>query len=201
MYMPVILICVIVFVLWLHYEISKSSKKDKNASDAFWKKESEANNTRKTDLSTLTYIKVPVDKLPFNDNVNEDIKSMQDTVKNLSTEKIVNLTGLSNTDLKIKYGAPNLTILSDYDQNYTVLVRTLNSWAAALYEQGNLNDALTVLEYAVDCQSDIKKTYVLLGNIYKSKGESNKVKELIDVAKKLNSLTKNGIIHELTQML
>ena len=197
--MPVIFLCVIIFVVWLHYQISKSSKKDKDASDSFWKKESEANNTRKADLSDLTYITVPMDKLPFSDTAKEDIRNLQDTVKNLG--KIVNFTGLSNTDLKLKYGAPNLTILSEYDQNYTLLVRTLNSWAALLYEQDSLDDATVVLEYAVECRSDIKNTYVLLGNIYKSRGEFSKIKELVNIANGLNSLSKAGIIQELNQLL
>lgn len=197
--MPVILLCVIIFVVWLHYQISKSSKKDKEASDSFWEKESEAKNTRKADLSDLTYITVPMDKLPFSDTAKEDMRNLQDTVKSLG--KIVNFTGLSNTDLKLKYGAPNLTILSEYDQNYTLLVRTLNSWAALLYKQGSLDDATVVLEYAVECRSDIKNTYVLLGNIYKSRGEFSKIKELTNIANGLNSLSKTGIIQELNQLL
>ncbi|ROR21928.1 hypothetical protein EDD66_1188 [Mobilisporobacter senegalensis] len=199
--MPVILLCVIIFVVWLHYEISKSTKKDKEASNAFWEKESEANNTRKADLSDLNYIMIPMDKLPFHDAASEDITNLQEKIKDLSKQKIVNFTGLSNTDLKLKYGAPNLTILSTYDQNYTLLVRTLNSWASLLYDQNNLTDAMTILEFAVDCHSDIKNTYMLLGNIYKSMGDHTKIKELIGLADELNSLTKSGIIKELNTLL
>lgn len=198
--MPVILLCVIIFVLWLHYEKSKATKIDQEASKAFWQKESEANNTRKTDLSNLDYVTVPIDNLPFQETQDEVIMELQKTIKELSKQKIVNFTGLSNTELKLQYGAPNLTILSTYDQNYTLLVRTLNSWATLLYEQNNLIDAMTLLKFAIDCRSDIKNTYMLLGNIYKSQGHQDKIKELIKIAENLNSLTKSGIITALSEL-
>ena len=35
-------------------------------------------------------------------------------------------------DLKLEYGTANINDLSQYDQNYTLLVRTLQKWAEAL---------------------------------------------------------------------
>ena len=37
----------------------------------------------------------------------------------------MHLTGYTNTDLKLEYGAPNIKLLSAYDQRYTTLARTL----------------------------------------------------------------------------
>lgn len=198
--MPVILLCVIIFVIWLHYENTKSTKIDKVNSNAFWAKESEANNTRKADISDLDYIIIPIDKLPFQDTEDEVIIAVQEKIKDLSQQKIVNFTGLSNTDLKLQYGAPNLTALSSYDQNYTLLVRTLNSWGTLLFEKTNLMDAMIVLEFAVDCRSDVKSTYVILGNIYKAIDQKNKITKLIEVVENLNSLSKSTITKALNEL-
>lgn len=198
--MPVILLCVLIFVIWLHYESSKSTKIDSGNSNAFWKKESEANNTRKADISDLDYITIPIDNLPFQDTTDEAIIEVQEKIIELSKQKIINFTGLSNTDLKLQYGAPNLTALSSYDQNYTLLVRALNSWATLLYEQNNLMDAVIILEFAVHCRSDVKNTYIVLGNIYKAMNQKNKIAELIEIVENLNSLSKSTIINALNEI-
>ena len=54
----------------------------------------------------------------------EDYKQIILTLKDLP---IVNFTGISNTELKLRYGAPNIDLLTQYDQNYTLLVRTCSS--------------------------------------------------------------------------
>ena len=50
---------VIVFCIWLIYEIRKHNKKDKKILDSFWNKENQANNTRAKSLDGLNYIEIP----------------------------------------------------------------------------------------------------------------------------------------------
>ena len=52
------------------------------------------------------------------------------------------------------------------DQNYTVLVRTLQQWADLLLESGRTEDAETVLAYAVSIGTDVSHTYYALAKIY-----------------------------------
>ena len=49
------------------------------------------------------------------DELAECLSELQD----LSDAKIVNLTGYTNTDLKLKYGTANITILSDCSPSST----------------------------------------------------------------------------------
>lgn len=196
-----ILSVAVCFLVTLTLKIKISDRKSRITKQEFLDLESQANLTRKQPLDDLDYITIPLNKLPFYENENEDIISYQNEIKALADKTIVNLTGMSNTDLKLTYGAANLDILSEYDRNFTELVRLLYMWGQNLYDNGKVNDAKTVLEFAIDCSTDVSKNYILLANIYKDKGELSKINNLINSANELNSLMKNSIINNLKSML
>lgn len=185
----------IVLCLVVCHEMNRGKKNEQKSMDSFWQKELSANRTRRKPLDDLSYIRIPLDSFPMN-ILNDDpvISEYQETLTKLSTEPIVNLTGISNTDLKLKYGAPNINLLSDYDQRYTTLVRTLQSFGKALYEKGYVTEACTVLEFAVSTHTDISATYKLLVTIYKEQGNADKAGNLLPIARELNSPLKNSII-------
>ena len=188
----------IVFIIWLSYEIKKSRRAIDRQQKTFWEREREANRTRKKPLDTLDYITVPLHALPMDlCNGQPQVDECLDLIHLLSGQKIVNFTGYSNTDLKLMYGAPNITLLSEYDQNYTLLVRTLQKWASLLYEQGYQNEAKTILEYAVSIRTDVSGTYRLLASIYRAEGVPEKIDGLIETAMTLNSSMKDVIVRTL----
>ena len=156
--------------------------------------------TRKKPLDALPYVRIPLDALPFQ-IMSEDprILELHQAVQNLAEKKIVNLTGLTNTDLKLKYGAANLTTLSQYDQDYTMLARTLQKWALLLYENGYLNEAQQILEFAVSTRTDVSGSYRLLASIYHQTGYTSKINDLIETAKTLQSVMKNPIVRMLQE--
>lgn len=192
----------IVFCLWLMYEIHKKRNQEAKIYQDFVDRENEANSTRKKPLDDLKYISIPFDRLPISIlTENERIKEYVDTLHFLSENPIVNLTGISNTDLKLTYGAANLDTLAKYDEAYTTLARTLNSWGTLLYDNGYTSEAEQVLSFAIETKTDIKKTYLLLAKIYKETERSEKIKELISAASETNSLITDNIVSELTNLL
>ncbi len=187
---------VFAFIIYL-----KGKKKDTSDQDTFWEREADANRVRKKPLTDLAYITIPLDSLPIQKNTtDEQLLEYQDTISALSEQTIVNLTGISNTDLKFQYGAPNLTVLMEYDQNFIVLARTLNAWAHRLYELKQTEYAKTVLEFGIACKTDIKAHYILLATIYKEEFHPDRINDLIEAADSLNSLMKNPIITILTEI-
>jgi hypothetical protein len=169
-----------IFVLWLNYEIGKNNRLSNKGRDKFWKMESQANKTRKVDISNLDYISIPYEKLPMEDNPDQTINSYRDTILSHSDKKILNLSGFSNTDLKLKYGAPNINLLFEYDNNYTILVALLHKWGERLYMQGYQQEALAVMEAALDCDTEVHKTFELLAKIYIEQSSPDKLKLLKD---------------------
>lgn len=203
--MPVFLIFAIVFTVWLRYEIKKASKKEVENKN-FLEREQAANFTRKKDIENLDYIIIPLSKLPTTPNFKDDnitvleIKDCINTVKKLSTKRILNLTGLSNTELKLKYGVANLDFLMQYDENFAKLSRALAKWGNLLFELGEIQDAKTVLEYAVSIGCDIETVFITLAKIYINLSERDKIKTLIEACSCFDDLRYDNMVSTLTRI-
>ena len=218
--------CLLIFLL-----NKRHSKMEKSMKEAFWKREEEANHTRRKSLDNLPYITIPLEELPLACHITGDAAAVRNTgdaatvrntgdaatvrntddaaanetiseeckeiLRNLSTRKIVNLTGYTNTDLKLSYGTANITCLTEYDQNYTLLVSTLQKWAEVLYRGGAKKECRQVLEYAVSIGTDVSHTYFLLADLYDEEGESDLKYSLIEKASGLSSLSSKVIVRTL----
>ena len=101
---PSTLACILVFVFWLSYELKKSSNHNQEKK-SFLELDAEANSVRKKPLDSLHYITIPTESLPFFSGIDEKLTSYQETVQMLSQKPIVNLSGFTNIDLKMEYGA------------------------------------------------------------------------------------------------
>jgi len=190
-----ILTAALLLCLIIAYNNRRSKRSIADEENAFWSREQEANNTRRKSLDDLDYVRIPLDKLPLDKHFNNDnIQQYIDTIVELSKSPIVNLSGISNTDLKLKYGAPNIDTLVRYDSRYTTLSTTLQRLGQALYDEGYIEDAKTVLEYAISTRSDISQTYKLLGDIYKSDNNSSGISDLIQKAEELTTPMKSSIL-------
>lgn len=193
-----------VLFIWigvLHHLKNRASESERNQSKQFWQLEHEANHTRRKDISNLNYIKIPLERLPFQETSDPKLREYQDKIHLLSEKKILNLSGMTNTDLKRTYGVANLDVLSDCDACFTELIRTISLWGQYLYDNGQEKAAQTVLEYGIQCKSDIKNNYILLATIYYQNGEINNISSLIEQAKSLDTLMKTSIVSSLEDII
>lgn len=197
---PTLLACILVFIGWLTYELKKDSRNTKKEK-SFLELDAEANSVRKKPLDTLHYITIPTESLPFFSGIDEKLTSYQETIQILSEKPIVNLSGLTNVDLKMEYGAANLPILSQYDQNFTLLARTLLQWGTRLHELGYEKEAIQVLSFGIDCETDARGNYILLAQLYQQQGNTSAIPHLISVAETLRTSQKDGICRELKTYL
>lgn len=121
-------------------------------------------------------------------------------LNNLRGKKIVNLNGITNTDLKLTYGTANITPLSEYDDNYAVFAKNIPLVARGLYHLGKTQEAKALLEKTIGTGTDVTLHYTLLARIYKQEGEAEKIEDLKEMAKGLSSLIKNTILRALDQI-
>ena len=189
---------IFMFVFLINRE--KADYKDSSIKQNYLEIERQANSTRKKSLENLDYIIIPFSTLPM-DTASQDevVSGCVKEIRELSEEKIVNFTGYTNTDLKLKYGTANITLLSVYDQNFTLLVRSLQDWAKRLFELGHTDECLNLLEFAVSIRSDISSTYYLAAKIYAKQGNMEKIAYLIQTAQTLNSAMKKPIVRTLQE--
>lgn len=200
MHIPYLFGIMIIFVIWLQYEIRRSKKLSNKGREDYWELEHQSNLVRRSDISNLAYIEIPINLLPMSDYEDLTIASYRDTIRKLSDKKILNLTGLTNTEVKLKYGTANFNLLSEYDNNYTILVSFLHKWGERLYSQNYVNDAVSVLEFAISCLTDVSKSYKLLATIYIEQKTPEKIDNLITTLAKVKILHKDMVIEELNKI-
>ena len=263
--MPILFGLTLIIIVFLYFSKSRGENAKKKTQE-FWQKERDSQFVPKKDISSLDYILIPYESLPFSyykpgtnapvklltsgdgafalakqqgsDEITsapeefsdasgafavlsedlasangsyeralefrapyaEELAGVEQEICALSDSRILNLTGISNTELRLTYGTANLDPLTAYDQNFTVLIRALQKWGTLLSSAGKQKDAVTVLSYAVSIGSDIAATYTLLARLYKEQGDYHKIEELKESAEALTTLMKPSILRDLEQI-
>ena len=194
----IIISSTLILCVAISFAIKHSNKEMLVAEQDFWEKERKANFVRKKPLDDLEYITIPDEILYMQpDNINSEISESLNELKSMADKKIVNLTGISNTDLKLAYGTANITILTEYDFNYTQMVILLQKLAEQLSDCGENELAIKLLEFAVSTNTDVSKSYYLLSSLYDAAGTPEKKKFLIQQAQGIHSMMKDNIIQTL----
>lgn len=193
-----ILASLIIFALVISHNLRKYKKIQSDEKMSFWQREQLANSTRRKSLDGLEYIRISPESLPIHTMEDDpQVAECLRVINDLSLQPVVNLTGLTNTDLKLEYGTANITALTEYDQNYTRLVSTLQRWADLLYNGGFPNETRQILEFALSTRTDVSRSYDLLADIYLQSGQPEKLAGLLQTAETLNSLNKEVILRHL----
>lgn len=192
----------LVLCLLLAYEIRKNSKIERKTSEDFWAKEAEANTARKRDISNLNYVYVPLDTLPFGlCPAFEELEATEEDIRRLASEKIYSLSGMTNTEVKLAYGIANFDFLCQCDERYLQLLQALSKEAGLLYSMSFVEETEAVLDYALSIGSDIPKDYLLLAEIYKSRGNFEGIRALISRVEGFESSTKGSLLEKLNSLL
>lgn len=198
---PLILPSFLVFIVWLSYELKKNEKKSKEGLQEFLKTEAEANNTRKQDISNLDYVFFSLSSLPEYKGTNPDILSQQKRLLFFEGKQMLNLSAYTNTQLKLMYGAANLDILSAADVNFINFSRELFKYGQLLYDEGQEDQALEVLEYGIDIKTDLSKHYALLTEIYVKHQQLDKLLLLKENAENIHTMMKDSIVSSLEDQI
>lgn len=177
---PIFLPIFIIVASLIAHNRSKENTAQKKVTEDFLERERRANSTRKQDISGLDYIVLNLESLPMGKVQDDMLQKYEDTLTSLSREQILNLTGKSNTDLKLLYGPANLDTLLKCDENYHILSKTLLSYAKREQELDRIPEAITILEYASLLQIDISQIYILLASLYEETGQKEKISNIRD---------------------
>lgn len=192
---------IFIWLAVLQFKLMSASNKEAQASAAFWERERKANFTRKKPLPVNDYIKLPFDKLPFSETNDPQEQEIQEQLRSLSKEPILNVSHMTNTDIKLTYGSGNFHLISEYGQNFLLLQDILNQWGILLYERGDKENAKTVLEYNISLGCDISKSYLVLADIYKEEQDYISIQDLMETVQNLHTLMKDSILRQLSEKL
>ncbi len=193
---PVFTICVIILMIIFTVGRVRNTHAQQQVQDDFWERERQANYTRKQDISQLDYITIPLEKFPLDLGT-----EAEHTIQELADKKILNLTGYTNTDLKLTYGQANFSVLSECDDNFTRLVPALSQYSHELLEAGREADAMKVLQFGVSIHADSSDIYTGLAQLYQAQHNTAGIEELIQSAKELHSMTRDSLVRKLENYL
>lgn len=191
-------------ILVLNYNLRKHKGTNDNDIRSILEREDAANATRRKDISGLPYIKVPLDILPLDITLNDEkkqskIADYKQKILELSEKPMLNLIGISNTELKEQYGPANLEQLTICDQNYSLYIRTLHLLAECIYDE-QPKAAISIGEYCLSIGTDISGTYDLLGRHYLSTHNQEQFMRLYDYIPVPDSIAGKTIISKLDAM-
>ena len=187
----------LIFLVAIAVRLKALDANQKKQEEDFWAKERQANITPAKDISNLRYITIPMEKFPLNFSDDQKVLEIENELKELSTHKLLNLIGKSNTDLKLEYGVPNFELMSQIGDDFDRVCVLLNSYAKELYAVGRIDDVITVLEFAVGVGTDISESYTLLASCYEEYGMEQKIGFLRQNVQKSNLLLKNAILSKI----
>lgn len=206
--MPVIFGCTLILILLIRYETQKHSTRRRESIKDFMLREMEANTTRKKDISNLPYLNADVSRLPEKTadkkaemtDPDGEITAIYETLRALDGKQLLNLSDISNTDLKLAYGAANFPFLSECDTNFTIFTRNLQKLASLYAAADDSAAAIQVLEYALELHTDIGASYRLLGHLYADRKDTAALMHLTEAAASLPELTRTPVLQELEKL-
>ncbi|MGN1187333.1 MAG: hypothetical protein ACI4R6_02465, partial [Lachnospiraceae bacterium] len=140
-----IIVCTLIIGALILYESKKHKREADRKMAEFWAREAKSNSVRRQDISQLDYITIPFDSLPFVETDDGEINACQKELLALKGTKILNLSGISNTDLKLQYGVANLPQLSEYDEACTRMFRIIANLGFHLSQKGYHDEAVAFL--------------------------------------------------------
>lgn len=192
---------IVLMGLVINNAIRRSNARSKKAQDEFWERERSSYKAPARSTSDLEYISFP-DDLPLNISTDDpQIKEYQETLVNLTKNKVLDLSGISNTDIRFAYGNKNMEELSRADSRYTTLCRTLNNLAKAYMGMDHKAEAVTLLTFALDSGSTIKESWLTLGQYHMENGDTESLETLIKRAEAIpdDQVSKKDILQSLNE--
>lgn len=191
----------IIFVIALAIRFAYLNKKTDATWQEFWDKEEQSKHVPDKDLSEIDYIELPMERLPIGRYDDDEILSIEESLESISKKRIINITGMTNTEVKLKYGTGNLEILSEMEENYNELTVLLVDYAKCLMEHDDYEAAAKVLEYGIEIETDVSTNYELLGDCYKALGRIEEIEELKQTVLARHLLLESSILFYLDELL
>jgi len=203
---PILFVWFIIGIFIFRHHLSKGSKIENAAHDAFWKKEASSLVVRKRALDPTDYIhtslstKLIMDQAFFNQIQAPELYRQQKYLFDLSQKPMVNFLNLDNAEVRLQFGTATITTIETYENNYIQYIKTLHTLAKGLMAVDQEDLARQYLEEGLAVGTDIKANYILLATIYKRHQQEDAISNLYEIAKNLNTLTKTQLLKELDQI-
>ena len=183
--------------LLINAGIRRANRIDDEKKRQYLAREKKASRTPSKNLDKIPWITVPSD-LPLNILQNDNrCRKLQEIIKKISAKKIADFSAYSSTDLKLEYGASNINMLTEADSNCIMLLRSLNELSEIYFKNDFCKEAVSLLQFAVDCGSDDPEHFEKLSSYYMEHDDLPALTALLRIAEELDSGRSERILKEL----
>ncbi len=204
MHIPVLFIWFTIFALLFYYNIKKTSKKDNAAKEAFWEKEQASLSVRKKEFEPSDYIKPDMNRLsmvtPFTMAPGDSmhLSQLRQRLHSLESMDMMNFSHLSNTEIRIRFGTANQSIITTNEQHLHMFLKTLYEYGMFMTRHNEKAEAIAAFELAVDLGSDYSNHYLELAKLYESEQDNGSIQKLIQKAESIPTLNRTLILNKLS---
>lgn len=190
---PILTVFLIFLVTTFAYR-ANLEKKRREREAQFWAREEEAKTAPNRDLTDISYIKIPLDSFPIGLVDTDEAMLIEDELTSLSALPILNLSDMTNTDIRLAYGADNFDYMKSVGENFDRLEVLLCDYAKLLIENSRHAEAIPVLEFAVKENTTISSSFMLLGECYDETGRPDDIERLIAAVEARDLVMKASIL-------
>lgn len=204
MNIPIFLISAISFTIGLQVILKKSDNGFEEMKRNLNEIEKKANSTIIEDgEKNFPYVKADTSELPIKEYSKDSrLKRKQDSAVRKAKLTMVRFPiKMTNTDIKLTYGANNFDKAVLYEEHFNGYVRALYDWARELKKAGEDDDALKVAYKAAQMNSDSGKVYSFLAELYYEKNMLDELKVLYETAEKIDFYSKEAVMKSIRQKM
>lgn len=200
MRIPIFFVFFIIIIVVSHIRASRSENNLDGSQKRFWEKEQASHYVRKKELTEEDYIKGHVDLIPdFKESDYEawgktSLYKAQEQLRETASKEMINLSGMLNSDVRLKYGTAQLDLIESLENNFNNYIQGLSLLGSELAQLDHKDIGQTLLEEAIQVGSDVSHTYMNLSDLYKDSENTEALKELLKKSSQLNSIMKSKII-------
>lgn len=203
--LPPVLIIIGLIVIFQTF-LKRSTRKYERNKNNFIEQEQQASFSRAREIEEERYIKPNIENFPI--MLSEDTKTeeelyaykLQQAVL-LKLDKPMGHFEENNIELKKLYGAVNLEVIIQSEENYTEFLHKLNAWAKALVDADKKYNAIKVLEEGIKLGMDFTQSFILLADLYKETDNKEDLKKLYDLTKQNKNITMGKVVSHIESLL
>ncbi len=200
---PSIFIIFVIFVVLFQYHLRKNMRQENINREQFWNNEEKSLSTRRKEFNENDYIKPNLSKLSFptvhslNPGQTLHYQQIKNRLQELSSMDLMNFSNLTNTELRIRFGTANQTVITQNEANYNSFLKSLADYGHLMIEFEEINEAIVAFEECIRLGSDYSDHFITLAQLYLQKNQRYKVTDLIEKAESLKSLNRSIILKKL----
>ncbi len=200
---PSIFIIFVIFVVLFQYHLRKNMRQENINREQFWNNEEKSLSTRRKEFNDDDYIKPNLSKLSFptvpslNPGQTLHYKQVKNRLQELSSMDLMNFSNLTNTELRIRFGTANQTVITQNEANYNNFLKSLADYGHLMIEFEEINEAIVAFEECIRLGSDYSDHFLTLAQLYLQKKQRYKLTDLIEKAESLDSLNRSIILKKL----